>query len=141
MADVAQDEIELVRMALRERAHVFHLQLVALLAEARQHQPVDVQIGDLTQHGDAALFGQLQKVRAYVQLPLPDADVYQNRTVGNMEFRTFGVAVFRAEFRVQVIEQQSERFEVFALVIVVDSLLIGLRIDFALRGVQYRSDE
>ena len=61
--------------------------------------------------------------------------------VGNMEFRTFGVAVFRAEFRVQVIEQQSERFEVFALVIVVDSLLIGLRIDFALRGVQYRSDE
>jgi hypothetical protein len=76
-----------------------------------------------------------------VQLPLPDADVYQNRTVGNMEFRTFGVAVFRAEFRVQVIEQQSERFEVFALVIVVDSLLIGLRIDFALRGVQYRSDE
>lgn len=43
--------------------------------------------------------------------------------------------------RVQVIEQQSERFEVFALVIVVDSLLIGLRIDFALRGVQYRSDE
>ena len=70
-----------------------------------------------------------------------DEDVYQNGTVGNMELRTAGVAIFGAEFRVQVVEQQMERFEVAALVIAVDCLLVGLHVDFALRGVQNRSDE
>lgn len=97
VADVAQYEVQFVRMALRQRAGVFHHQFVAFLAETRQHQPVDVQVGDLAQHGHASLFGEYQEIGADMQPVVRDADVHQDGTVRDMELRAVGIAVICAD--------------------------------------------
>ena len=133
MADVAQHEIELVRVALGHRAFVLHFEQVALLAEAGQHQAVDIQVGDLPQHRHAALLGDFQEIGADAHSSVADPDVDQDRAVGDAELRAVGIAVFGPELGIQVVEEQVESLEVFALAVALHALLEELLIDLALR--------
>ena len=140
VADVAQHEVDFVGMALRERADVLHAQAVALLAETRQQQAVERQVGDLAQHGHAALFGETEEIGMDLQPSVADEDIDQDRAVGDVELRAVGIAVLGPESGIEVVEQQVERLEVFAFVVAFEALLPGLHADLALRGADRGSD-
>ena len=75
-----------------------------------------------------------------LQPSVADEDIDQDRAVGDVELRAVGIAVLGPESGIEVVEQQVERFEVFAFVVAFEALLPGLHADLALRGADRGSD-
>ena len=128
-------------MGLRKQTVVLHLQPVALLGEARQQQPVDVHVGHLAQHRYAALSRKVKEVGVDVHHPIIQPYVDDNRTVRQMELRSFGIAVLRTEFGVQMVEQRMERLDVFLFTVQIDTLVVKVALHGTLRGVLDRRNK
>ena len=58
-----------------------------------------------------------------------------------MELRPLGIAVFRAEFGIQMVEQRMERFDVFIFAVQVDTFLVEVALHGTLRGVLDRRNK